>query len=292
MKKGKLTIRLDDITPDMHWENFWKLDAVFEKYGIFPLLGVVPDNCDETLKVSAINVDFWMVLKRLQEKGYAIAQHGYQHVYETENSGLLGLNPFSEFAGLPFEKQNEKIKNGKKILAEHEIVTDIFMAPGHTYDKNTLKALQFHKFQYVTDGYGGSPYKRESLKFIPCSKSGPEMTDKIDTICIHLNYMSADEIQTLDLFMQQNFTNMIGYKQLLDYLEFPQRTLWIGYAERKALAIHNIKDIMANSVYAQKYMRISQSDKKIIKIVKRVLYSPMLFLVLKDRKQKSIVNKE
>lgn len=42
----KIAIRMDDITPDMNWDNFLALKALFDKYHICPLIGVVPDNRD------------------------------------------------------------------------------------------------------------------------------------------------------------------------------------------------------------------------------------------------------
>lgn len=47
----RLLIRLDDITPDMDWEKFERLAALFEQYQIHPIIGVVPDNQDKTLRI-------------------------------------------------------------------------------------------------------------------------------------------------------------------------------------------------------------------------------------------------
>ena len=45
----KITVRLDDITPDMDWERFLKFKALLDRYQVKPLIGVVPDNRDENL---------------------------------------------------------------------------------------------------------------------------------------------------------------------------------------------------------------------------------------------------
>ncbi|NTW33617.1 MAG: DUF2334 domain-containing protein, partial [Bacteroidetes bacterium] len=37
-------------------------------------------------------------MKELQKKGFLIALHGYQHRYVTENSGIMRINEYSEFA--------------------------------------------------------------------------------------------------------------------------------------------------------------------------------------------------
>jgi predicted deacetylase len=65
------------------------------------------------------------------------------------------------------------IARGKELLRKKELATDIFMAPAHSYDKNTIKALGQLGFRYVTDGYSLFPYIIGSLKFIPCQSSKP-----------------------------------------------------------------------------------------------------------------------
>ena len=45
----KIAVRMDDITPDMNWNNFNFFLQLFEEAGITPLLGIVPDNRDQSL---------------------------------------------------------------------------------------------------------------------------------------------------------------------------------------------------------------------------------------------------
>ena len=66
---------------------------------------------------------------------------------------MVPLNDFSEFAGLGFEQQFAMLEKGKAILESHGIKTDIFMAPAHSYDRNTLNALQKLGFTKMTDGF-------------------------------------------------------------------------------------------------------------------------------------------
>ena len=40
----KIAFRMDDITPDMDWKSFEAFEQLFERYGCYPLLGIVPDN--------------------------------------------------------------------------------------------------------------------------------------------------------------------------------------------------------------------------------------------------------
>ena len=43
------TFRLDDITDTMNWTNFLRLKAIFDKHGVKPLIGLVPDCKDPKL---------------------------------------------------------------------------------------------------------------------------------------------------------------------------------------------------------------------------------------------------
>ena len=90
----KIAIRMDDITPKMDWEKFEKFKTLLEEYQIKPLIGVVPDNQDENLNRGRENKDFWQYISRLQESGWCIAQHGYQHVYTQKRGGCFPLNHF------------------------------------------------------------------------------------------------------------------------------------------------------------------------------------------------------
>lgn len=47
----KIALRMDDITADMNWDNFFRLKELFDKAGVRPLLGVVPDNRDASFPV-------------------------------------------------------------------------------------------------------------------------------------------------------------------------------------------------------------------------------------------------
>ena len=47
----KISIRMDDITPDMDWARFMRFKALCDQYNIKPLIGVVPDNNDAKLNI-------------------------------------------------------------------------------------------------------------------------------------------------------------------------------------------------------------------------------------------------
>ena len=214
----KIAIRMDDITADMNWKNFLALKELFDRHGICPLIGVVPDNRDENLRMDPPREDFWEYLGKLHGQGWVIAQHGQYHRYTTQKGGCFPLNRFSEYAGVPYEKQKSMIEEGKKILEGKGIRTDIFMAPGHTFDRNTLKALRECGFRYLTDGFGKTPYSREGLTFLPISSRKKDCfkdREGYTTLVIHANGMSEAEIGWYEGMLAEYPDRFISYGQLL-----------------------------------------------------------------------------
>lgn len=226
----KITVRLDDITPDMDWERFLKFKALLDHYQVKPLIGVVPDNRDENLvkkepsaEEKKLSDGFWEYVKALKEDGWVIAMHGFRHIYSTKKGGCFPLNNFSEFAGLPFEKQKDMLSEGKKILREKGIETDIFMAPAHSYDNNTLKALKETGFCALTDGFGDNPYSYEGLTFYPISfRLGSTFKKKTgySTMVVHTNTVSDEDLKRYEKYFEQKSVSWISFEE---YLKQPKQ---------------------------------------------------------------------
>ena len=196
----KITIRMDDITPDMDWAKFNRFLALMEQYGVKALLGIVPRSRDELLHITAEDKEeeFWNLVRQLEQQGHILAMHGCYHVYTTKKGGLFPLNHLSEFAGVSQKEQNAMIGEGRRLLDAHGIHPRIFMAPAHSYDRNTLKALCAHGFTAVTDGFGSAPYHQWGLDFYPISfnrsgslKSGA--AEAMTTFVVHVNTMTQEE---------------------------------------------------------------------------------------------------
>ena len=221
----KIAVRLDDITPDMDWDRFLKFKAILEKYRIEPLIGVVPDNKDDNLmkqpKSEQAPADFWAYVRELKDEGWVIAMHGYRHIYTTSKGGVFPLNNFSEFAGISYEKQKQMICAGKTMLKEKGIETDIFMAPAHSYDRNTLKALKEAGFLRITDGFGNSPYLWKGLTFYPISfrlSSTLKKESGYSTMVVHTDTISDEEMQKYENYFKKKGVQWISYRE---YLEQP-----------------------------------------------------------------------
>ncbi len=248
----KAAIRLDDITVNMDWERFRCVEAILDEADICPLIGVVPFPEDINLDRMGSGTAFGSVtykpryswddtitesipsddgewsefLKGLKDKGWVIALHGYKHVYTTRKKGIFPLNRFSEFAGISFYDQLNMIKKGLDKLESWGVPAEVFMAPGHTYDRKTLKALCGAGLMKVTDGFGARPYRRfvhnagrvDVLRFYPISRKRSEcISDKygFTTLVLHCNTMTDDDMDALKQMIMSNRDHFMNYGEYL-----------------------------------------------------------------------------
>jgi len=212
----KFIFRIDDVCPEMDWKNFKGLMKIFDKYNVKPLLAVIPDNRDEKLKKNSPNPNFWPKIKNLINAGYVVGMHGYQHKYETKNGGLLKISKRSEFAGLPYGIQFEKIKKGKEFLKKKGLKTDIFIAPGHSFDKNTIKALRKTGFKYISDGISLWPFEKYGIIWIPqISGKIRKLPFGIITFCLHPNNFTSEDFLRIENFIKEKQRNIVDFNWVI-----------------------------------------------------------------------------
>jgi len=193
----RFLLRFDDICPTMNWSVWREVEAAVLDAGISPLIAVVPDNRDPVLQVDAPAVDFWDRVRGWQARGWSIALHGYQHRYLTKKSGLIGLNRFSEFAGLPEPVQAEKIRAGLAVFERERVRADAWIAPAHSFDRATLRVLARHGPHVISDGFARWPFvdglglfwvPQQLWWFAPCGSG-------VWSICLHCNPWTRQDIE-------------------------------------------------------------------------------------------------
>ena len=217
----QITVRIDDITPDMDWKKFRRLEKILDDNGIAPLLGIVPDNQDDNLKKGEMAPDFKAQIEIWKKKNWSFSMHGWKHLYTTKKGGLFPLNKFSEYAGVSKEMQRQMIRDGKEKLLEMGVDTDIFMAPGHSFDGNTLLALKEEGFQYITDGFGSWPYRWKRLIFLPIAFQRNKDIQKEEgytTLVFHPNTMKEADFEAFEKLVKEYKKDFISYQ---DYLKAP-----------------------------------------------------------------------
>lgn len=160
-------VRFDDVCPTMDWQIWARLEPTLLRHDIKPILAVVPDNRDPTLVVSPSRADFWDLVRHWQRIGWTIALHGNQHVYETKDAGLLGVNPYSEFAGLPAEVQRKKLEDGLNVFRREGVRVQAWVAPAHSFDRTTVGLLIEFGIRVISDGFYVRPVSRFGAVWVP-----------------------------------------------------------------------------------------------------------------------------
>ena len=194
-------IRLDDASEYMDVAKWESVADVIKKHGVKPIFGIIPNNSDSKM-VGAyrFNESFWGLANQWIEQGWIPALHGYDHHYISNQGGINPVNNYSEFAGVSFEEQSRKIREGYNILSSHGIQPEIFFAPAHTYDENTISALKNETpIRCISDTVAWSVYKKDDIVYIPLLAGRiRNIPIKTATFCYHPNTMTEKDIDKLD----------------------------------------------------------------------------------------------
>lgn len=244
MKNTKYYIRLDDASPFMDDSRWRKAFSVLDKYNIKALIGVIPNNKDELTAKEPYKDTFWQTARDWRKNGHIIALHGYDHCYLTQDRGINPIHARSEFAGVSLEKQRKKIKDGYAILKSHGLTPEVFYAPSHTFDTNTIRALiEETPIRIISDTIAFRPYKSRGLTFIPQQigqfRDIPFSGDY--TFCFHPNNMDDKDFERFELFIKLHRSKFNDYGKLLNTPDRRKRNLIEKLIQQAYYLIHRIK---------------------------------------------------
>jgi len=208
MFNAKYLFRLDDANHYLDSEKWDRIEKIFDKFSIKPIVAVVPANRDRDLMISKYNPNFWLLVKKWEEKGWSIAVHGLNHKFHkvSRRSLRLPFYNFSEFGGLNFEKQRKKIKEAIDIFKNNELNPRIWISPAHSYDSNTLKAIEAEtNIKIISDGIAFSSYFEKGFNFIPQQTwTVKKRMFGLWTICLHPNNMLDEDFKKLEANLKKN----------------------------------------------------------------------------------------
>jgi predicted deacetylase len=192
----QILIRFDDICPAMNWDRWSEIEYTLDEAGVKPILAVVPDNRDPTLEFGSVREDFWPVVRGWQSRRWAIAMHGYQHLYKTKRGGILRLNSRSEFAGLPAAEQRQQLKSGIEIFRREGVEPDAWIAPAHSFDWTTVDLLGDLGIGVISDGLHRYPHRDpRGILWVPQQlwrfRAVPA---GVWTVCFHHNDWTARDL--------------------------------------------------------------------------------------------------
>jgi len=200
-----------------------RIEAVLDCYNVRPMVGVIPNNNDSKQKISPYDKTFWQKVRIWEKKGWAIALHGYDHCYISTEKGINPIWSRSEFAGIPYELQAEKIRKGVSIFREHGIHPKFFFAPSHTFDEDTLLALRKESdIRIISDTIATKPYRKDDFIFIP--QLGGHCINipfpGIWTFCLHPSVMTDNDFEDLERFLKSHSERFLSFADLsLDSLK-------------------------------------------------------------------------
>lgn len=214
---ARFFFRLDDIAPNMNWDKFNFLVSIFKKHNIKPLLAVIPDNKDPKLLGYPANSDFWRIINELKQDGWIIGQHGWQHLAEA-GGGILKIHNSGEFGGLDFDVQGKMIRDGKDLISSKLEKPEIFIAPRHSFDKDTIEALKMNGFNYISDGIALYPFKKWGLVWLPQILWRPRKgLFGMITIALHPNTMTDKDFNNLKEFIEKNPEKIGNFSELMNW---------------------------------------------------------------------------
>jgi peptidoglycan/xylan/chitin deacetylase (PgdA/CDA1 family) len=172
----------------MDWSIWERIEPILIRHDIKPILAVIPDNLDPKLVVDTVRDDFWQRVRDWQAAGWFIALHGYQHTYLSKDPGILGINTYSEFAGLPYQTQRDKLKKALEIFATHHVRVDGWVAPAHSFDCVTVKCLLELGVSVISDGFYVKPINFLGATWVPQQMwRFRKMPFGLWTVCFHHN---------------------------------------------------------------------------------------------------------
>ncbi|MEY8720128.1 DUF2334 domain-containing protein [Bacteroides stercorirosoris] len=215
--KQHYLVRLDDACPQMNKQKWQRVENILDKYRIKPMVGIIPHNEDPLTCIDMTDTDFTAKALNWQNKGWTIALHGYNHVCTTVIGGINPVHKCSEFAGLSLAEQKEKISKGYRTLIAMGLFPKYFFAPSHTYDENTLKALEeVTPIRSISDTIALQPYKQGVFTVIPC-QMGQFRKPPIGgywTFCFHPNGMSDAAFDIFECFIKTNLEYFISFSDI------------------------------------------------------------------------------
>jgi len=191
------------------------LEALFDRYGVRPLVGVVPHCDDPDLRVDEEDPLFWDRARAWQAKGWTLGLHGWDHVFRGRGRGLVPLNDYTEFAGRPEAEQRQKIRAGWQTLTAQGLAPEVWIAPAHTFDRTTITCLtEETPIRVISDGLSSLPFLRYGMLWLPQQLWKPRSAPSgLWTICLHPNQMETKDLEAIERFLVDR-PRVIGFSEV------------------------------------------------------------------------------
>lgn len=213
---ARYLIRFDDICPTMNWSVWAEVESVLRRAGVRPIVAVVPDNLDPKLRVAAPRADFWERVRDWQASGWTIGWHGYQHLYSSPSTGMLGIHAGSEFAGHDAAVQGEKLLRAWQIFQQQGVQPRVWVAPGHSFDMTTVSLLRDFGVRVVSDGFYWRAVEHGECRWLPQQLwRFRRLPTGLWTVCLHINSWRTQDIERFGRMIAEYAGSIVAVEQLL-----------------------------------------------------------------------------
>lgn len=251
-QKIYLVFRFDDYSARSNTELELRIIETFQKNNLAFTIGVIPfegagNLLDPTpqgnLPLGKEKGDILKYYNQLET--IEIALHGYSH--QSHSHDFIR----SEFRGLNYESQKEKIIQGKAHLeniSESNVVT--FIPPWNQYDFNTLKILEELQFKNNSGDRIGKMNNITSIQSLPNSCGLTKVKDAV----IAARESSDEELIIVALFHAYDFIEDSPESGILDFDYFSDLINWISEQnDVKVLTIDQMVSKLPGDYLKEKY---------------------------------------
>lgn len=226
----RVVFRYDDFSTISNTELESRLFEEMAIHGASLIVGVVPDIADKihdysTQKLYPLNKEKAAMLRKAIDEGIVVvAQHGYSHK-DNQQEVKIKDRSFSEFDGVPFNIQLDRIGKGKNYL-EKIIGRSVawFVPPWNSYDYNTLAVLEYLGFRFISAGKIGKIKNPTSLGFLPFTCLPLELKKAVAQV----NKSAITEAIIVVLLHQYDFQESNKGNDKLSMDEVRQLLNWLG----------------------------------------------------------------
>lgn len=214
---ARFLLRLDDACPTMDRRRWDRIEAILDRHQIKPIVAVIPSNLDPTFFIDPPDGHFWHRVRSWQRKGWTVGMHGLHHLlHPTRAKQLLPFYPESEFSGLSLPAQKDKLRRAWEIFLSEGVRPQVFVAPAHTFDLLTLRALRAEtEIQVISDGIAADLYYQHKFFWIPQQlwRLKP-LRFGLWTVCLHPNTMDKKTLKRFDRDVQSFRDQIMEFSQL------------------------------------------------------------------------------
>lgn len=236
--RNRFILRFDDLCPTANWTRWSPVEVILVEFGLKPIVAVVPDNRDEELVRGCPDENFWDRVRSWQRRGWSIGLHGYQHCYVTNDPGMYGRTDRSEFAGLSPELQELKLREALRIFHQNGVRPDVWVAPAHSFDANTVEILLRLGVRIISDGYALFPYEDgQGMVWIPQQLGRfRKLPIGIWTVCFHPNRWNDAELNRFREDLRHFRQDVTSVEEVLQQFCNHQRN-WVDASAARLLDV-------------------------------------------------------